>query len=102
MDLWTTLSAIEPSVPADQWQTAVDTPAPSDTHAGTSDGYHDRPRDLEAFAESSKAPEAKRIKQGVAEDVELVLLERVATVLEAAASQGVVLSVPRVLALLRS
>jgi len=100
-DLWTSLSALEPSVPADQWKTAVDTPAPSDTQAEASGGYHDRPRDLEAFSESSKAPEAKRIKQGVAEDVELALLERVASVLETASSKGVILSAVKVLSLLR-
>jgi len=101
MDLWTSLSELEPSVPADLWKTAVDTPTSPDTQDEASDGYHDRPRDLEAFAESFKAPDAKRIKQGPADDVELALLERVARVLEAASSYGVVLSAPRVIALLR-
>lgn len=102
MNLWTKLTALEPSVAADLWQSATDIPAPCDTLDGTSDGYHDRPRDLEAFAEVSKAPDAKRIKKGVAEDDELDLLARVARILDVAAAHGVVLSAPRVIAFLRS
>lgn len=102
MDLWARLTALEPSVPADQWQTAVDAPAPQDLLEEASDGYHDRPRGLEAFAEVSKAPEGKRIKNGTGEDIELALLERVAVVVVAAADQGIVLSAPRVITLLRA
>lgn len=101
MTLWTELTALEPSVPADRWETAVDVSVPHDPLEEASESYHDRPRDLEAFSETYKAQEAKRIKQGVAEDVELALLERVAAVLETAASQAVVLSAVKVLALLR-
>ena len=102
MDLWTSLVALEPSVSADIWKTATDTSAPCDTQTEASDGYHDRPRELEAFAENTKAPEAKRVKQGVAEDVELALLERVARVLETGATHGIILSAAKVLTLLRT
>ena len=86
----------------ERWQTAVDTAIAQDLFEESTDGYHDKARILEPFGETTAAPEGKRIKKGEKEDVELTLLERVATVLETASTHGVVLSAVKVLALLRS
>ena len=101
MSVWEQLTALEPSVDVERWQTAVDTPAPEDTLEEGTAGYHDRERALEPFPVVSAAPPGKRIKQGPAGDVELETMRRVSAVLMCATAQGVTLSAAKVLCLLR-
>ena len=101
MSVWEQLTALEPSVAVEHWQSAVDTPAPEDTLEEGTAGYHDRERALEPFPVVSAAPPGKRIKQGPAGDVELETMRRVSAVLVCATVQGVTLSAAKVLSLLR-
>lgn len=101
MSVWEQLTALEPSVDVERWQTAVDTPAPEDTLEEGTAGYHDRERALEPFPVVSAAPPGKRNKQGPTSDVELETMQRVSAVLMCATAQGVTLSAAKVLSLLR-
>jgi hypothetical protein len=101
-DVWTRLSALEPSVPVTSWGAAIDTAIAEDTLEESSSLYHDKPRELTQFEQNIKAPSQKWIKQGISEDIELALFERVASILETAASNHVILSAPKVIALLRA
>jgi hypothetical protein len=102
MDVWTALTALVPSVTEAQWRSVVDVAASDELVEEALAGYHDRARDLEAFAVATRAPEERRTKQGTADDVELQLLTHVAKVLATAASYGVYLSAPGVIALVRT
>lgn len=101
MDVWTQLTALEPSVDPSRWASALETPGASDPHDETPPQYHDHPRELTPFIVPPPAP-VKRIKTGGDDaDTELVLFERVAALLALATSHGVTLSATRVLAFLR-
>jgi hypothetical protein len=101
MDVWEQLTALEPSVSVERWQTALDTPATEDTLEEGTDGYHDHERALEPFPVVSAAPPGKRIKVGPASDVELETMRRVSALLVCANVQGITLSAAKVLSLLR-